>query len=91
MVSEKDKRLLTTSLYITAGILTFLLINLLLDGRVPEAFSLGLGIWVMQLITFPLMEFYKQISFAKWVRQSALYVLVGMIIYSLIKYLYQHL
>jgi|GEM_PF-4352282 len=91
MVSEKDKKLLTTSLYVTAGFLAFLFINLLLKERVPEPVRLGVGLWAMQLITFPLMEVYRQISFAKWVGQSAIYVLVGTTIYSLIKYLWQHL
>ncbi|HYO99549.1 MAG TPA: hypothetical protein VER76_05120 [Pyrinomonadaceae bacterium] len=91
MVSGRDKKVLTTSLHAVAGMLAFLLINFLLDGRVPPAVRLGLGVWVMQLITFPATENYGKVSFAKWVGQSALYVLVGMIIYSLIKYLWQHL
>ncbi|HEY9402949.1 MAG TPA: hypothetical protein VIQ24_09655 [Pyrinomonadaceae bacterium] len=90
MVRERDKRVLGTSIYLVAGFLAFFAINSLLDGRVPEVIRLGLGVWAMQISIYPLTkEEYGAGGFGGWIGQTALYVVVGMIIYSLIKYLWQ--
>ena len=87
MVSEKDRRVLTISLYAILGLLAFFLINWLLEGRVPKVIWLPLGGWVMQLITYPISD--KEVSFPKFAVRPALGMLIAGVTYSLVTYLWQ--
>jgi hypothetical protein len=90
MISKRDKKVLIASLYVVMGVFAFLIINYLLLGRISEVIRLGLGVWVVQLITYPAFEDERRIGFAKWALRSTLYIIPLIIIYSLIKYLWQH-
>jgi hypothetical protein len=73
-----------TSFIAAAGILAFLLINLLLRGRTPDILNLGLGLWVMQLIYYQLFEKSKATSFGRYALTRGLLIAAFAPVYWLI-------
>ena len=79
------------TLLAVAGFLMFLLINVALEGLVPEFLRLALGLWVMQLIVYHSFEYPGRISFVRYALNMLAASLIGGLAVTLFKLLWARL
>ncbi|HEV2799865.1 MAG TPA: hypothetical protein VGW12_05175 [Pyrinomonadaceae bacterium] len=89
MISARDKKVLLTSLYVSASFIAAGSINFLLDGRVPSGVRLGLAAWVLRLFYYGEPGADRSGGFIKWAWRNALYVPIFVVLYYLIRYLWR--
>ena len=68
------------------GIAIFLMIGLLLRGRLPEEVAFAMGALAMLIVGFPFTRYLsgKQLTFRKWAMFSALGALAGVLVLVMI-------